>query len=550
VPTLDEPRAELPPVPAPDEPRTELPPVPTPDELRAELRQAAGRSVVLLRNEPVNAVPVLPLASSADRPLRRLAVLGAHADEARFQGGGSASVVPAVSVSPLAGLRAALGGAVEVVYSRGGAVRTTMPAVGTDVAESVLAHDAESGEPGIRVTYLDDAGSVLLEEVRNAGRVTSLEPPPALHGAALARSRIRTVLTARRAGPHELGVSGLGDVTVRVDGEEVLTASMSFGNDPVEAIFGAAGPRTTIELDPDRPVTVEVDHVPLGVGWGSSPTMFIVGLHAAPVGPGVAAELDAAVELAASADAAVVFVGTTEDVETEGVDRASLDLPGRQNELVFRVAAANPRTVTVVTSGGPVLLPWRDEVPATVATGYLGQECGAALADVLTGAVEPTARLPLTWPASADDVIDPTPVDGKLHYTEGVYVGHRGYRERDATPAYWFGAGLGWSSWSYGDLSVTDEAGPTVRVTVRNTGARTGTEVVQVYAAYADEPAPRFAGAARVSAGPGEEATAVITVPARVLLRYDGERMAPRPGPIVVLAGPNSGDLPLRALLP
>jgi len=265
---------------------------------------------------------------------------------------------------------------------------------------------------------------------------------------------------------------------------------------------------------------------------------------------GVSAEQDAAVELAASADAAVVFVGTTEDIETEGVDRASLDLPGRQNELVSRVAAANPRTVAVVTSGGPVLLPWRDELPATVATGYLGQECGAALADVLAGAVEPTARLPLTWPASADDVIDPTPVDGKLHYAEGVYVGHRGYRERDAAPAYWFGAGLGWSSWSYGDLSVADETGPTVRVTVRNTGARTGTEVVQVYAAYADEPAPRFASAARVSAGPGEEATAVIIVPARVLLRYDGERMAPRPGPIVVLAGPNAGDLPLRALLP
>ena len=109
-------------------------------------------------------------------------------------------------------------------------------------------------------------------------------------------------------------------------------------------------------------------------------------------------EFDHAVSLAAESDVAVVVVGTNEEVESEGFDRTSLALPGRQDELVSAVAAVNPRTVVVVNSGAPVLLPWADDVAAVLVSWFPGQEFGNALADVLTGAVEPGGRLPVTWP--------------------------------------------------------------------------------------------------------------------------------------------------------
>ena len=145
--------------------------------------------------------------------------------------------------------------------------------------------------------------------------------------------------------------------------------------------------------------------------------------------------MDAAVALAAGSDVAVVVVGTTAEVESEGFDRTSLALPGRQDELVRRVAAANPRTVVVVNSGAPVLLPWAGEVGAVLLTWFGGQEFGNALADVLLGEAEPGGRLPTTWPASEAGLPSAQPEDGVLSYSEGLFIGYRAYRPRRARAA-------------------------------------------------------------------------------------------------------------------
>ena len=138
------------------------------------------------------------------------------------------------------------------------------------------------------------------------------------------------------------------------------------------------------------------------------------------------AELERAVALARDADVAIVVVGTTAEVESEGFDRTSLALPGRQDELVRRVNEAQPRTIVVVNAGAPVLLPWLDEVPGVLLCWFPGQEAGNALADVLLGAAEPGGRLPTTWPASEDGLPSVTPVDGVLEYAEGLAIGYRG----------------------------------------------------------------------------------------------------------------------------
>ena len=174
--------------------------------------------------------------------------------------------------------------------------------------------------------------------------------------------------------------------------------------------------------------------------------MLTVQLNVAPV-IDEQAEFERAVGLAAECDVALVVVGTNEEVESEGFDRTSLALPGRQDELVSAVAAANPRTIVVVNSGAPVLLPWADEVAAVLVSWFPGQEFGNAVAEVLTGFVEPGGRLPMTWPSSEEELPSVTPVNGELPYDEGLLIGYRWYLATGRTPLFPFGHGLGYTTW-------------------------------------------------------------------------------------------------------
>jgi beta-glucosidase len=181
-------------------------------------------------------------------------------------------------------------------------------------------------------------------------------------------------------------------------------------------------------------------------------------------------------------------------------------------------------------------------------------EFGNALADVLLGAVEPGGRLPTTWPRGQADapVLDTTPVDGRPTYDEGLHIGHRGYLKAGIEPAYWFGHGLGYTSWAYESIT----ASPTVvTVRVRNTGPRPGKEVVQVYAARPDSTMDRpvlvLAGFAVVTAGPGEALDVPVAIDPRVLRHWDlgAHRWAVEPGTLLLRAGRSVGDLPLHATL-
>ena len=250
-----------------------------------------------------------------------------------------------------------------------------------------------------------------------------------------------------------------------------------------------------------------------------------------PPSPDPDGMIEEAVRLAAESDVAVVVVGTTEQVESEGFDRTSLALPGRQDELVARVAAANPRTVVVVNAGSPVLMPWSEKVAAILLTWFRGQEAGAALADVLLGVAEPGGRLPTTWPRSEKDcpVLEIAPRDGVVAYDEGVFVGYRGWLRSGRTPLYAFGHGLGYTTWSYDEMAVN--ASEAV-VTLTNAGARSGREIVQVYVAPAapdgERPERWLAGFANVAAHPGETVTVRIPLPPRTFeIWSDGWRTVP-----------------------
>ncbi|MFF2076277.1 glycoside hydrolase family 3 C-terminal domain-containing protein [Kitasatospora sp. NPDC058162] len=222
-------------------------------------------------------------------------------------------------------------------------------------------------------------------------------------------------------------------------------------------------------------------------------------------------DADAAAALATGADAAVVVVG---DEETEGADRGSLHLSDADDALIRAVARANPRTVVVLDTGGPVTMPWLDTVPAVVEAWYPGEQSGAALADVLFGDVDPAGRLPVTFPTSADatpirDAAQYPGTDGAYHYTERLGTGYRWYDASGTAPLFPFGHGLSYTSFDYGGLTVTgpDPAGR-VRVgfDLRNRGSRTGTEVPQLYLAFpsaAGEPPQQLKAFDKVTLAPG-----------------------------------------------
>ncbi|GAA3129010.1 hypothetical protein GCM10017687_50230 [Streptomyces echinatus] len=360
------------------EPAVTEPPAPVDGEALA--REIARRSFVLVRNERA----ALPL-----RPGGTVALIGAAARDARVLGGGSATVFPARIVSPLDGLTAAL------------PEGTLGYAVGADPATELAV--ADQGFT-LRAVCRDAAGEVIGTRSAPGGLIqwTGTDLPDGVTHDSLHSIELTGTFTPRESGPHTFGIKGTGGFTLAVGGTTYYDDDQRPEKEgPFETLFGAPVPRAEAELTAGEPVEVSLTHV---VRLPESLPMKVIAFALAHCGPRRDADelIAEAVEAARGADTAVVMLATTDRVESEGFDRVDLRLPGRQDDLVRAVAAANPNTVVVVNSGSPVELPWRNEAAAVLLTWFPGQEGGAALADVLTGAHEPGGRLPTTWGSLAD----------------------------------------------------------------------------------------------------------------------------------------------------
>jgi beta-glucosidase len=480
-----------------------------------------------------------------------VAVLGANAAAARTQGGGSATVNPDHVVSPLDGLRAALGPGVEVSHAAGARLPDAPEPVSLDQVR-----DPVSGEPGVRVRYLDATGDVLQEERRLAGRLVWIGERALEDAAAI---EIEALLSVPEPGTYRLGVGGVGRLRLEAAGEVLVDEAdlrPEPGADPFAAVLDPPQGVAEVELEPGRELPVRVRHE---LGSDRAALSLALGLQPPALAP--EEELEAAVMLAADADVAIVVVGTTDAIESEGFDRTSLALPGAQDELVRRVAAVNPRTVAVVNSGGPVLVPWRDEVPAVLLTWFGGQEFGAVLAAVLLGDAEPGGRLPTTWPGRQEDVpvLSTTPLGGALEYAEGPHVGYRAWARSGIAPAFAFGHGLGYTEWEYTGVGAPHTAvggePVTVRVGVRNIGARDGRHVVQAYlsrpGSAVERPVLWLAGFAGVEVPPGAEAHVDLRLDARAFEHWDsaGGAWGTEPGAFALRVGPSAAEQPLRAAI-
>jgi beta-glucosidase len=512
----------------------------------ALLRRAAAASFVLLHDRG----GVLPLRAGA---IRRLAVAGPNAVHPVIMGGGSAGVIAAGISTPAGALRSALAGRAEVSVAAG---CQTWQSVPEPPAGSV--RDPVTRQHGVRLEFRDGQDRLLAAEHRTSTSLTWWDGVPAGVGwGKPGRIVLAASFRAAQPGPHLLSCAGVGRLRLTADAVTVIDGVTAVPDDPVEAMTRPGELRARLWLEPGTDTELRAEFWPAAGGAGP----LAVRLGVAPAADDEALLAEAEAE-AAAADAAVVVVGSAESTESEGFDRSTLALPGRQDELVSRIAAVNSTTIAVVNAGMPVLMPWAERVAAIVYAWLPGQAFGDALADVLLGAAEPGGRLPVTLPAAEADcpVLHAAPDEhGILEYSEGLLIGYRGYDASGVAPRYPFGHGLGYTTWAYQSVDCPAAVAPgddlELTVTVRNTGPRPGKEVVQAYLAEPGRPAGRgrprrvLAAFAVVRAAPGDLARARLTIPARAFARYDEDRAGwtwPG-GRYTVHVGRSSRDLPLSA---
>ena len=501
----------------------------------ALLREVAARSFVLLSN-PRGLLPLHPGS------VHRIAVIGPNAIEPQTQGGGSVRVLALEGASIADAVRDALDAHVSAHQGA-----NTSPTIALPPAGSL--HDPVSGKAGVRLEVRGPDGITIYDDPFAKSVVTWWDGLPEASYQPGVDMTIRATYRAPVAGPVMFGAAGVGRLRISIDGTLLAQASSLPPSDPVEALSRPPELRVPVRFEAGREVELRVDYRPDG--------------RFAALRMGIAPQVDddrlieEAVTAAAAADVALVVVGSADGTESEGYDRQSMSLPGRQNELVRRVAAANPNTVVVVNAGMPVLMPWASEVAAIMQVWFPGQAFGEALAEALVGTVEPGGRLPVSVPKVEADspVLKARPEAGNLVYSEGLLVGYRGYDRNGPEPLYCFGHGMGYTEWTYESLepaaTTTSGGDVEVTVTVRNSGTRAGREVVQVYLEPPDDdpaqPLRCLAAFASVAAEAGERVDAKLTLAARAFTRYEEARRAwvPHPGMYALRAGRSSRDLRL-----
>jgi beta-glucosidase len=532
---------------------------------------AAERSAVLLQNRS-NVLPIDPTH------VRSVVVIGADAAAAPATSGfGSSHVVAPFVSTPLAGIEARLGSNVSVKYAAGGS--TTRPLPGIPTAELTPASGAGHG---LTVTVGRAAGGRAITAADPVAAATVAPPlpltapdpdavrsnPPADHrrgkgserasgqgpipdfdpsstdatsielprGWGSAKVAWTGTLTPPRTGLYSFSLTGSGSALLSLDGSTAVADPLTHDQGTWSGSIGLIG---------GHPYRLVLSWTPVGEAI-STPSVLDLGMSYE------SAAIAAAVAAARASQIAVVFAA---DYSSETFDRPSLSLPGDQNALISAVAAANPRTVVVLNTGGPVLMPWLGRVASVIEDWYPGEQDGAAIAAVLCGDVDPSGHLPVTFPASqaqsAISTVAQWPGVGLTSvYGEGLDVGYRYNHATGTAPLFPFGFGLSYTSFSFGRGIITRHGqGFTASVVLSNTGRRSGTDLVQAYMTFpavATEPPGQLVAFAPVTLAAGVSQMVTLPIPASALRSYQGAAWTTVPGTYDLGVGDSSAAQPVQ----
>ena len=512
-------------------------------EHRTIARQAAAESIVLLKTDGL-----LPLDPEK---LRRVAIIGPNAKTAQIMGGGSSQVNAHYVVTPFEGVATQLGPGVEVAYEIGCTNHKFVPHIDL----SRVGHGPNGG--GFAVSYynsLDMSGEPVLETALSASETIWIdEVGPGVNPEAFS-ARISGRFTPEESGLHTFGLASSGLSRLYVVGDLLIDNWSTQTRGDTFLGMGSAEKREDVRLIAGEPVDLLIEYSKESAGPIAG-----VRLGCMPVVPDDA--IERAAKLAANADVALVFVGSTGEWETEGADRTDLDMVGRQAELIEAVAAANPRTVVILQTGSPIVMPWLDRPASVLQAWFNGQECGNAIADVLFGKFDASGRLPQTFPKRLQD--NPTYINypgenGKVVYGEGIFVGYRYYDKKEVEPLFPFGFGLSYTTFDYANLrlsksDISPEETLEVTVDVTNSGHRAGTEVVQLYVrdpeSSLQRPVKELKGFSKVTVQPGETRAVSFSLDRRAFAYWDDaeQRWTSEAGDFEVMIGRSAADLRLAA---
>ena len=437
-------------------------------EHRVLLRKAAADGMVLLKNEGL-----LPLKKN----IKKLAVIGPNAKEAQIIGGGSASLRPHYQVHPLEAVNKRLGHETDIIYAKGCHTYKYLPKIN----EKLM-----GDKNGFLVEYFNgdkfDEGLILEERLTGskfwvfegfAKDVISKDRPNI-------SVKFSCEYTPDISGSHEFEIFGIGQCRLLIDGNELIDNWTS--TEPGEAFFtfGSAAKKGVMNFQKGETYKIEVQY------------HFEGGFPAVYIGCQAPDEVDIfqeAIDVASNADEVLLIVGTNSDWETEGNDRADFNLPANQNKLIEAILEANQNTVIAINTGSPVQMPWAKKANAIVQTWFAGQEFGNALVDILSGQVNPSGKLPTTFPVKIEDTpaykIYPG-IDLQMNYDEKLLVGHRWYQRNSIEPLFCFGHGLSYTNFNYQNLEVATDGDFNVscKFDVQNIGDIAGLETAQCYVSF------------------------------------------------------------------
>lgn len=490
------------------------------------VRQAATESIVLLKNEN----KLLPLDINT---IKSVAVIGPNAAVARTGGGGSSMVNPFFSLSPLDAFNEVGSGKFKVNYAQGATIQGDVKPIEPNYFKN------------LKADYFNNQKLEGKPALSRAESQINFDWGDEIPAPGIGRDNYSLRLTGELIPPvsGDYQIDGLSDDGIRVwmDGKLII----DYWNDH--------GPETrsgTLSFKAGVPVQVKVEFYENGgssvlkLGWVLPGSDFLKeAIHAAKV-----------------SDVAVLCVGSSYTVESEGFDRKEISLPEDQVKLIQEVAKVNPKTIVVLNSGAAVLMSeWINDVPALLESWFPGQDAGHPVTDILFGNHNPSGRLTTTFPKYWEDcnAYGNFPGSDSVNYEEGIYVGYRWFDSKNKTPLFPFGFGLSYTTFSYSGMKV-EKIGDNrfiVSIEVTNSGNRSGAEVVQLYVKPVNPPADRpekeLKGFSKVTLQPGETRTVSMELNPRSFSWYD-EKTASwilSPGNYELLTGSSSRDIKTKSVV-